>query len=102
MNECQSRYLAAQSVGMQNLVKKLGGYDTVVGFAELSEGEKQLIVLARVFLSAASVVVLDVATSHLTPAHELLVEQAFVRSQGLSSSWRTAWKPPPGQTRSCC
>jgi ATP-binding cassette subfamily B protein len=55
------------------------GLDTVVGDRgyRLSGGEKQRIALARLFLKAPAVVVLDEATAHLDSESELAVQQAL-------------------------
>jgi ABC-type multidrug transport system fused ATPase/permease subunit len=73
-----------EALGMQSLVERLGGYGGTftVGDIGLSQGERQLISLARVHLSAASVVILDEATSHLDSATEAIVEAAFARRPG--------------------
>jgi ATP-binding cassette subfamily C protein len=43
----------------------------------LSSGERQLLALARTYLSPAPVVILDEATAHLDPAAEQVAERAF-------------------------
>ncbi len=69
------------AVGAGALVDRLGGLDAPVGLdgPELSAGERQLVALARVHVSPATVVVLDEATCHLDPAAEALAEEAFAR-----------------------
>ncbi|WP_410614199.1 ATP-binding cassette domain-containing protein [Amycolatopsis sp. lyj-109] len=70
-------------LGLTHLVGRLGGYDAEIEEAgSLSEGERQLITLARVFLSGAEVVVLDEATCHLDPQAEARAEQAFAARGG--------------------
>ncbi|MEU5031451.1 ABC transporter ATP-binding protein [Streptomyces milbemycinicus] len=69
--------------GLGELVGRLGGRDAVIERpGALSEGERQLLVLARVYLSTASVVILDEATCHLDPVAEARAEQAFVARPG--------------------
>jgi ABC-type multidrug transport system fused ATPase/permease subunit len=63
------------------LIRRLGGYDARLN-AGLSQGERQLIALARVHLSPASIVILDEVTCHLDPATEAQVERAFVERHG--------------------
>src|SRR5262249_32130668 len=60
------------AVGLTPLVERLGGYDAVIGgdVAGLSDGERQLIAAARVYLSRATLVILDEATCHLDLAAE--------------------------------
>ena len=75
---------AASVLGLLPLVDRLGGFDALVGTggAELSQGEKQLVALARVYLSPARLVLLDEATSNLDPKTEAGVEAAFARRAG--------------------
>jgi ATP-binding cassette subfamily C protein len=73
---------AVTELAMSDLVDRLGGYDAQLRPTELSRGEQQLIVLARTYISPASLIVLDEATSNLDPQHELQAEQAFVRRPG--------------------
>jgi len=71
---------AVETLGLRVLVNRLGGYDGQID--TLSNGERQLIALARVWLSPARVVVLDEATAHLDLATEAVVEEAFARRAG--------------------
>ncbi|MFB7666515.1 ATP-binding cassette domain-containing protein [Kitasatospora sp. NPDC056138] len=75
---------SARAVGLGPLVDRLGGYDAVLGAdgARLSAGERQLVALARVHLSAAGTVILDEATCHLDPAAEAVAERAFAARGG--------------------
>lgn len=73
---------AARAVGADRLVAALGGLDGVVEPAELSAGERQLLALARTYLSPAALVLLDEATCHLDPAAEARAEAAFARRPG--------------------
>ncbi|WP_169985884.1 ABC transporter ATP-binding protein [Microbispora sp. H10836] len=50
--------------------------------AELSAGERQLVALARTYLSPARLVVLDESTCHLDPAAEARTEAAFAAREG--------------------
>jgi ABC-type multidrug transport system fused ATPase/permease subunit len=72
--------LAVDSLGLRSLIDRLGGYDSEI--TALSEGERQLIALARAWLSPATIVLLDEATSHLDLATEAVVERAFSRRGG--------------------
>ncbi|WP_117211625.1 ATP-binding cassette domain-containing protein [Allorhizocola rhizosphaerae] len=73
---------AAAAVGAGTLVEELGGLDAVVEPGRLSAGQRQLIALARAYLSSAPIVILDEATCHLDPATEAVAEQAFARRPG--------------------
>ncbi|MGQ0775973.1 MAG: ABC transporter ATP-binding protein [Pseudonocardiales bacterium] len=75
---------AVAVVGLEETMSRLGGYDAEVppGGGTLSPGERQLIVLARVYLSAAQIVILDEATCHLDPVAEARAEQAFAERHG--------------------
>ncbi len=75
---------AAAAVGLGRAVRRLGGYGAVIGPGgrELSAGERQLVALARVYLSPALVVLLDEATANLDPAAEARAERAFARRPG--------------------
>ncbi len=71
-------------VGLEQTVARLGGLDAEIepGGGTLSPGERQLIALARVYLSPAQMVILDEATCHLDPVAEARAEQAFAERPG--------------------
>ena len=73
---------AVRLLGLERLVARIGGYDAQVVAGELSAGERQLVTLARAYLSPAPFVVLDEATCHLDPAAEARVEHAFAQRPG--------------------
>lgn len=75
---------AAAAVGLEALLARLGGYGGHLppGGGDLSPGERQLIALARVYLSPAKVIVLDEATCHLDPVAEGRAERAFAERPG--------------------
>ncbi|MBQ0984995.1 ABC transporter ATP-binding protein [Streptomyces sp. F63] len=73
---------SAEAVGLTPLADRLGGLDAVVDPAVLSQGERQLIALARAHLSPAPVVLLDEATCHLDPVAEERAERAFAERPG--------------------
>ncbi|MFF3373562.1 ABC transporter ATP-binding protein [Streptomyces sp. NPDC002680] len=75
---------AAVEVGADAVIERLGGLDAelVDPATQLSTGERQLLVLARAFVSPARVVVLDEATCHLDPAAEARAESAFAARPG--------------------
>nr|WP_319637762.1 ABC transporter ATP-binding protein [Streptomyces milbemycinicus] len=73
---------AAEAVGLDVLLSRIGGPYADVDPGALSAGERQLIALARAYLSPAPVVLLDEATCHLDPAAEARAERAFARRPG--------------------
>jgi ATP-binding cassette subfamily C protein len=73
---------AVRLLGMRALVERLGGYEAELDPTALSAGERQLVTLARAYLSPARLVILDEASCHLDPGTEALVEQAFARRPG--------------------
>lgn len=71
---------AARATGVDHFVRTLPrGYDTVLDDegGGVSAGEKQLITIARAFLSDPQILVLDEATSSVDTRTELLVQQAM-------------------------
>jgi ATP-binding cassette subfamily C protein len=73
---------AVDAVGLGELVQRLGGYSAQVTPDRLSAGERQLVALARAYLSPATLVLLDEATCHLDAAGEARAEQAFADRAG--------------------
>ncbi|MHA7956165.1 ATP-binding cassette domain-containing protein [Streptomyces sp. L500] len=73
---------AAEAIGADALVRRLGGLDAPVTPDELSAGERQLIALVRAYLSPAPVALLDEAACHLDPAAEARAEGAFAARPG--------------------
>ncbi|WP_406298753.1 ABC transporter ATP-binding protein/permease [Embleya sp. NBC_00888] len=74
---------AVRLVGAAELIARLGGYDArIADPGALSAGERQLIALARTYLSPARFVILDEATCHLDPPTEALAEAAFATRAG--------------------
>lgn len=69
---------ACRAVGADGLLGELGGLDATIGSAaQLSEGQKQILTLARAYVAPARVMVLDEATCHLHPDRERQAEDAF-------------------------
>ncbi|MBK9696458.1 MAG: ABC transporter ATP-binding protein [Propionibacteriaceae bacterium] len=71
---------AAKATYVDRFVHSLPeGYDTVINeeASNLSSGEKQLITIARAFLSDPSLLILDEATSSVDTRTELLVQRAM-------------------------
>ncbi|AXH96827.1 ABC transporter ATP-binding protein [Ornithinimicrobium avium] len=75
-------HAAAQAAYVDRFVQHLpGGYDTVLDDegSTVSVGEKQLITIARAFISQPSLLILDEATSSVDTRTELLVQEAMAR-----------------------
>ncbi|MEV8597227.1 ABC transporter ATP-binding protein [Streptomyces sp. NPDC052012] len=73
---------AVRELGADRLVERLGGLDAPVRPDDLSQGERQLLVLARAHLSTAPLLLLDEATCHLDAALEARAEEALARRSG--------------------
>ncbi|MFI6764689.1 ATP-binding cassette domain-containing protein [Streptomyces sp. NPDC050355] len=73
---------AAEAVGLNPLVSRLGGLDARIDPTALSQGERQLIALGRAHLAPARLVLLDEATCHLDPLAEQRAERAFADRPG--------------------
>ncbi len=71
--------LALEAVGVDEVVTRLGGLDGAIHErgATLSAGERQLLALARTFVSQPRVLVLDEATSNLDLRTEANIERAL-------------------------
>lgn len=73
---------AAKSAHCHGFIKRLPqGYDTVVSdaFSTLSQGQKQLLCIARVMLSLPPMLILDEATSSIDTRTEIIVQRAFAK-----------------------
>ncbi len=73
---------AAREAHAHSFIKRLpAGYDTLIGEdgGSLSEGQKQLLCIARVMLVLPPMLILDEATSSIDTRTELAVQDAFLR-----------------------
>lgn len=71
---------ACEKASCYNFIKSLpNGYETIVGKggANLSEGEKQRIAIARCFLKNSPIVLLDEATAYSDPDNESVIQQSI-------------------------
>ncbi|WP_124054967.1 ABC transporter ATP-binding protein [Arcanobacterium ihumii] len=71
---------AAQATGVDRLIRQLpDGYDTLVSDDDggLSSGEKQLLTIARAYISDPEILILDEATSSVDTRTEMLVQRAM-------------------------
>jgi ATP-binding cassette subfamily C protein len=73
---------SVDAVGLRAVVTRLGGYDAQVSPRSLSAGERQLIALARAYLSPAGLAILDEATCDLDPDAAARAERAFAARPG--------------------
>lgn len=80
---------AAKASHAHSFIKRLPqGYDTVIGEdgGSLSQGQKQLLCIARVMLCLPPMLILDEATSSIDTRTELKIQDAFARlMQGRTS-----------------
>ena len=73
---------AAKAAHAHSFIKRLPqGYDTVLGEGggSLSQGQKQLICIARIMLSPPPMLILDEATSSIDTRMELKIQNAFAK-----------------------
>jgi ATP-binding cassette subfamily C protein len=73
---------AIEVVGASPLVRRVGGPAAMIRPSQLSAGERQLLALARAYLSPAPLAVLDEATCYLDPEAERVAEEAFAARPG--------------------
>ncbi len=72
---------AAKAIGADQFISRLpNGYDTVIseGGSSLSQGQRQLISIARAILKDAPILILDEATSNVDTRTELIVQRAML------------------------
>ncbi|WP_114496830.1 ABC transporter transmembrane domain-containing protein [Fontibacillus phaseoli] len=73
---------AAKSANAHGFIKRLPhGYDTVISGSgdSLSQGQKQLLTIARVMLVDPPMLILDEATSSIDTLTEIRIQQAFLK-----------------------
>ena len=73
---------AAKSAHAHSFIKRMpNGYDTEIseGGGNLSQGQKQLLCIARAMLTNPSVLILDEATSSIDTLTEIRVQKAFAK-----------------------
>lgn len=79
---------AAKAAHAHSFIKRLAqGYDTVItNSAELSQGQRQLLSIARVMLTLPPMLILDEATSSIDTRTEMKIQSAFDKlTQGRTS-----------------
>lgn len=71
---------AARAAHAHNFIMQLpNGYDTVITENSLSQGQKQLLCIARIMLCLPPMLILDEATSSIDTRTELKINAAFAR-----------------------
>jgi len=73
---------AAKDANIHRYIKTLpGGYDFVIDeeSGNISQGQKQLLTIARAFLSKPKILILDEATSSVDTRTELVIQKAMAR-----------------------
>ncbi len=73
---------AAKAAHAHSFIKRMPkGYDTVIGegLGGLSQGQKQLLCIARVMLSLPPMLILDEATSSIDTRTEIRIQRAFAK-----------------------
>ena len=74
-------YAAAKSARIDSYIRRLpDGYDTVLaeGGSNLSQGQRQLLAIARAVLADPKILILDEATSSVDTRTEMKIQQAMV------------------------
>ncbi|MBU3198409.1 ABC transporter ATP-binding protein/permease [Clostridium estertheticum] len=73
---------AAKASGSHSFIRRLPkGYNTIITDAgeNLSQGQRQLLTIARVMIANASMLILDEATSNIDTITELKIQKAFIK-----------------------
>lgn len=80
---------ACRAVGMHHYISTLPkGYDTPISESgSMSEGQRQLLTIARAMVENAPMIILDEATSAVDTRTELLVQQAMAKLTGGRTSF---------------
>ena len=95
---------AAKASHADAFIRRLpNGYDTVIGEdgGALSQGQKQLLCIARVMLCLPPMLILDEATSSIDTRTELLVQGAFARLMEGRTSFVVAHRLSTIRTADC-
>lgn len=93
---------AAKAAHAHSFIMRLPqGYDTILAEdgGNISQGQKQLLCIARAMLTKPSMLILDEATSSIDTRTEMKIQQAFVEMMKGHTSFvvRTAFPPPRGR-----
>lgn len=70
---------AAKAAHAHSFIKRLkDGYDTIISDEDLSQGQRQLLTIARVMLANPKMLILDEATSSIDTLTEIRIQKAFL------------------------
>lgn len=70
---------AAKAAHAHSFIKRLkDGYDTIISDENLSQGQRQLLTIARVMLANPKMLILDEATSSIDTLTEIRIQKAFL------------------------
>jgi ATP-binding cassette subfamily B multidrug efflux pump len=70
---------AAKAAHAHFFIKRLkDGYDTIISDEDLSQGQRQLLTIARVMLANPKMLILDEATSSIDTLTEIRIQKAFL------------------------
>ena len=70
---------AAKAAHAHSFIKRLkDGYDTIISDEDLSQGQRQLLTIARVMLANPRMLILDEATSSIDTLTEIRIQKAFL------------------------
>ena len=72
--------MAAKEANAHGFIERMpDGYDTIIteGGGNLSQGQKQLLCIARIMLSLPPMLILDEATSSIDTMTEIRIQKAF-------------------------
>ncbi|CDM69824.1 ABC transporter transmembrane region [Clostridium bornimense] len=71
---------AAKSAHAHSFIKRIkNGYDTIISDEDLSQGQRQLLTIARVMLADPKMLILDEATSSIDTLTEIRIQKAFLK-----------------------
>jgi ATP-binding cassette subfamily B multidrug efflux pump len=70
---------AAKAAHAHSFIRRLkDGYDTIISDEDLSQGQRQLLTIARVMLANPRMLILDEATSSIDTLTEIRIQKAFL------------------------
>lgn len=74
----EKMYISCKRIGIDSMIENLpNGYDTRIDEISLSQGQKQLLALARTLISSPKILILDEATSNIDTNTEIMVQRGM-------------------------